>query len=140
MWGITLAELKDEERRIERAKDEAAFNGTRKLVRPVLPSPAERRRDMMFEPPPLSHAALSEPRGVQESSHAEAFYFQKQVQQHTEMTVVLEGGEELQGLIEWYDRCVIKLRSGRRRVLIYKSGIKYMYKSGENTAEHTTMK
>ena len=34
------------------------------------------------------------------------FYFQKQMQQQTEMTVVLEDGEELRGTIQWYDKCV----------------------------------
>ena len=123
----------------ERATEQNAFNGTRKLVRPHLPA-GERRRDVLQSENPLSHALLPEPRGVQESTHAEAFYFQKQVQQHTEMTVVLEDGEELQGIIEWYDKCVVKLRSGRRRVMIYKSGIKYMYKTSEAALGHSVMK
>jgi len=127
------------ETEIERTTEQNAFNGTRKLVRPHLPV-GERRRDLLQSESPLSRATLAEPRGVHESSHAEAFYFQKQVQQHTEMTVVLEDGEELHGVIEWYDKCVVKLRSGRRRVMIYKAGIKYMYKSSEELAGHTTMK
>jgi RNA chaperone Hfq len=134
-----LAEVKELERPVPRNGDDDAFNGNRKLVRPQLPA-GERRRDMLYSEAPLSHAGLVEPRGVQESSHAEAFYFQKQVQQHTEMTVVLEDGEELHGVIEWYDRCVIKLRSGRRRTMIYKAGIKYMFKSSEAMMAHTTMK
>jgi len=124
---------------IDEENEVGAFNGTRKLVRPQLPI-HERRRDMLQVEDPLSHATAQEPRGVQESSHAEAFYFQKQVQQHTEMTVVLEDGEQLHGVIEWYDKCVVKLRSGRRRVMIYKSGIKYMYKSSEAALGHTVMK
>jgi len=123
---------------IEELSETSAYNGTRKLVRPQLPV-GERRRDLMVEDP-LSHAMTQEPRGVQESSHAEAFYFQKQVQQRTEMTVILEDGEELNGVIEWYDKCVVKLRSGRRRVMIYKSGIKYMYKSSEAALSHPVMK
>ena len=119
--------------------DTSAYNGTRKLIRPQLPI-RERRRDLLHSVDPLSHATVSELRGVQESSHAEAFYFQKQVQQHTEMTVILEDGEELHGVIEWYDKCVVKLRSGRRRVMIYKNGIKYMYKTSEAALEHSTMK
>src|SRR5581483_4023281 len=66
-----------------------------------------------------------------ESSHAEAFYFQKQIQQQTDMTVVLDDGEQMHGLLEWYDRCVIKMRIGRQRVLIYKAGIKYLFKTSE---------
>jgi sRNA-binding regulator protein Hfq len=136
--GGNLAQVSELERGT-RGSDDGAFNGTRKLVRPHLPA-GERRRDLLHGEDPLSHAALAEPRGVQESSHAEAFYFQKQVQQHTEMTVVLEDGEELHGVIEWYDKCVIKLRSGRRRVMIYKSGVKYMFKSSERALEHPVMK
>jgi sRNA-binding regulator protein Hfq len=67
----------------------------------------------------------------QESSHAEVFYFQKQVQAQTPMTVVLDDGESIEGVIEWYDRDVIKIRNSGR-TLIYKSCIKYLYKSGEN--------
>ncbi len=124
---------------MEELSEASSYNGTRKLVRPQLPV-GERRRDVLLMEDPLSHAMAPEPRGVQESSHAEAFYFQKQVQQRTEMTVILEDGEELNGVIEWYDKCVVKLRSGRRRVMIYKSGIKYMYKSSEAALGHAVMK
>jgi len=67
-----------------------------------------------------------------ESSHAEAFYFQKQVQTQTLMCFVLEDGEKLEGYIEWYDRNAIKIRHGSR-TLIYKASIKYLYKAGENS-------
>jgi RNA chaperone Hfq len=67
---------------------------------------------------------------ISESSHAEEFYFQKQVQAQTRMIVVLENGEQIEGCIEWYDRNSIKVR-GSSRMLIYKSAIKYIYKAGE---------
>ncbi|MHB1023077.1 MAG: Hfq-like protein, partial [Acidobacteriaceae bacterium] len=68
-----------------------------------------------------------------ESTHAEAFYFQKQIQTQTPMIIILDDGEELEGVIEWYDRGSIKLRlSNRQRTLVYKSAIKYIYKAGEN--------
>lgn len=117
--------------------DANIFNGTRKLVRPRLPA-RERRHDPHTEDP-LSHA-MQETLPNVESSHAEAFYFQKQIQQQTDMTVVLEDGEQLHGTLEWYDRCVIKLRAGRQRVLIYKSGIKYLFKTSELHAGSTIMK
>ena len=123
---------------IEELSETSAYNGTRKLVRPQLPV-GERRRDLMVEDP-LSHAMTQEPRGVQESSHAEAFYFQKQVQQRTEMTVILEDGEELNGVIEWYDKCVVKLRVGRQRVMVYKAGIKYLFKASEAQQQVSVMK
>ena len=61
---------------------------------------------------------------------AELFYLQKQIQSATPMVVVLEDGEEIEGVIEWYDRYSMKIR-GRSRVLVYKSSIKYMYKKGD---------
>lgn len=105
------------------------FNGTRKLIRPHLPQ-VERRREVVHTEDPLTHANIID-HSAPESSHAEAFYFQKQMMQQTEMTVVLEDGEQLHGVIQWYDKCVVKLRVGRNRVMIYKSGIKYLYKASE---------
>jgi sRNA-binding regulator protein Hfq len=62
--------------------------------------------------------------------HAELFYLQKQIQSQTQMVIVLEDGEKIEGCIEWYDRNSLKVR-GRTRMLIYKSAIKYMHKVGE---------
>jgi host factor-I protein len=68
-----------------------------------------------------------------EQTHAESFYYQKQMQTKTPMVVVLRDGEEVQGWIEWYDRTCIKLnRNSEPNLLIYKLNIKYMYKAGEN--------
>ena len=64
-----------------------------------------------------------------ESSHAEAYYFQKQIHSRTVMIFVLEDGEQIEGTIEWYDRNAIKVRHGALRTLIYKAGIKYLYKA-----------
>jgi sRNA-binding regulator protein Hfq len=111
-----------------RKDDAGSFNGTRKLVRPRLPA-RERRHDPHAEDP-LSHA-MQETLPNLESSHAEAFYFQKQIQQQTDMTLVLEDGEQMHGLLEWYDRCVIKMRVGRQRVLVYKACVKYLFKTSE---------
>jgi RNA chaperone Hfq len=119
--------------------EDNTFNGTRKLIRPHLP-PAERRRDPIHSEDPLTHAMISDAHAATESSHAEAFYFQKQMQQQTEMTVVLEDGEQLHGIIQWYDKCVVKLRVGRSRVMIYKAGIKYLYKASEAHPAGSVMK
>ncbi len=119
--------------------DDNTFNGTRKLIRPHLP-PTERRRDPVHTDDPLTHAMITDGHGVPESSHAEAFYFQKQMQQQTEMTVVLEDGEQLHGFIQWYDKCVVKLQVGRNRVLIYKACIKYLYKASEGRPTGGVMK
>ena len=65
-----------------------------------------------------------------QNRHAELFYLQKQIQSQTPMIIVLEDGERIEGCIEWYDRCTLKVR-GRTKTLVYKSAIKYMYKLGE---------
>jgi RNA chaperone Hfq len=127
------------ETKIATRVEDNSFNGTRKLVRPTLP-PVERRRDPVHTEDPLTHAMISDAHGTPESSHAEAFYFQKQMQQQTEMTVVLEDGEQLQGIIQWYDRCTVKLRAGRTRVLVYKAAIKYLYKTSDAHTTNNIMK
>ena len=65
---------------------------------------------------------------------AENFYYQKQMQAHTPMVVVLNDGEELRGVVEWYDKACIKLtRSGPHpNLLVYKSSIKYLFKESES--------
>ena len=67
-----------------------------------------------------------------EQTHAEDFYYQKQMQGKTPMVVVTREGEELRGVIEWYDKYCLKVnRTGASNVLIYKPSIKYMYKESE---------
>jgi sRNA-binding regulator protein Hfq len=67
-----------------------------------------------------------------EQTNAENFYYQKQMQSKTPMVIVLTDGEEVHGVIEWYDRACIKVnRSGAANLMIYKPSIKYMYKEGE---------
>jgi sRNA-binding regulator protein Hfq len=61
---------------------------------------------------------------------AEFFYLQKQIQAQTPMVLILEDGEKIEGCIEWYDRSALKIR-GRQKTLVYKSAIKYMYKTGD---------
>ncbi len=57
-------------------------------------------------------------------------YFQKQMQAQTPLVFVLEDGERLQGVVEWFDRDTIKVRN-TTRVLLFKRSIKYLYKAGE---------
>jgi host factor-I protein len=68
-----------------------------------------------------------------EQTNAENFYYQKQMQSRTPMVIVLRDGEEVHGVIEWYDRNCIKVNreSGQPNLMIYKPAIKYMYKEGE---------
>jgi host factor-I protein len=69
-----------------------------------------------------------------EQTYAENFYYQKQMQSRTPMVIVLRDGEEVRGVIEWYDRNCIKVNreDGEPNLMIYKPAIKYMYKEGEN--------
>ena len=70
-----------------------------------------------------------------EMTHAENFYWVKQMQSRTPMAVVLEDGEILRGTVEWYDRDCIKLtRQGSPNLLVFKRVIKYVYKDGEESA------
>jgi sRNA-binding regulator protein Hfq len=111
-----------------------AVTGPRKLVRPTLSNKALSQRlfaGRQVSPLTAHHPAHRPGVAKQESSHAEVFYFQKQVQTQTLMTFVLDDGESIEGYIEWYDQDVIKVRNSGR-TLIYKSCIKYLYKSGEN--------
>jgi len=67
-----------------------------------------------------------------EQTNAENYYYQKQMQTKTPMVVVLRDGEEVRGIIEWYDKSCIKLnRNGAPNLMIYKPAIKYMFKEGE---------
>ncbi|MGI8773149.1 MAG: hypothetical protein ACR2JE_17130 [Acidobacteriaceae bacterium] len=109
--------------------------GPRKLVRPSLPPGAVDARGSSHRREPhalLAHTVHAERSSSPEASHAESFYFQKQIQTQTHMVFVLEAGERVEGLIEWHDRNAIKVRHGGTRTLIYKSSIKYLYKASEN--------
>jgi len=71
-----------------------------------------------------------------EVTHAENFYWVKQMQSRTPMVVVLNSGEELRGFIEWYDRDCVKLtREGAPNLMVFKRFIKYVYKDGEESAQ-----
>jgi len=69
-----------------------------------------------------------------EQTNAENFYYQKQMQSRTPMVIVLRDGEEVHGIIEWYDKTCIKVirEDGGPNLMIYKPAIKYMFKEGEN--------
>ena len=68
-----------------------------------------------------------------EQTHAENFYYQKQMQSKTPMVVVLKDGEEIHGIIEWYDKRCLKVNraGGLPNLLIYKPNIKYLFKASE---------
>jgi host factor-I protein len=69
-----------------------------------------------------------------EQTNAENFYYQKQMQSRTPMVIVLQDGEEVHGIIEWYDKACIKIvrEDGGPNLMIYKPAIKYMFKEEES--------
>ncbi len=97
----------------------------RRLIRPNL---AEIQERIPARPPrkPMPPEATS----------AEAFYYLKQMNSRTPMVVVLDSGEELRGIIEWYDRRCIKLnRDNAPNLLLMKHSIRYMYKQNEDKTQ-----
>jgi len=65
-------------------------------------------------------------------THAENYYYLKQMNKKTPMAVIFEDGDKVEGYVEWYDRDCIKLnRDDAPNLLIYKRSIKYLYKLEE---------
>jgi sRNA-binding regulator protein Hfq len=99
----------------------------RKLIRPSLNEIKEQ-----IAPPRRAAAPPPQKKPVPpDQTNAENFYYVKQMQAKTPMVFVLRDGETLRGVIEWYDKCCLKVnREGEPNVLLYKPAIKYMYKEG----------
>ncbi|HSU59351.1 MAG TPA: RNA chaperone Hfq [Bryobacteraceae bacterium] len=77
--------------------------------------------------PPSASGKKSTP---PDQTNAEQFYYSKQMQGKTHMIIALTDGEQLEGVIEWYDRDCLKLnRTGAPNLLLFKHCIKYMYKA-----------
>ena len=119
----------------ERPLEQEGF-ANRKLIRPSLnrndhnsnhtQAPMERR-----ERPAGGGGGKKTP--PPETTNAENFYYQKQMQGKTPMVIVLRDGEEIHGVIEWYDKSCLKINcASSPNLMIYKPSIKYMYKEGEN--------
>lgn len=69
-------------------------------------------------------------------TNAEIFYYKKQIDSRTLMTIVLNDGEEIEGTIEWYDRDALKVnRTDAPNILLMKHNIKYMFKTEDRTEE-----
>jgi sRNA-binding regulator protein Hfq len=102
----------------------------RKLIRPSLTEVKDQGTNK--RPPPQQKVKRTTP---PEQTHAENFYYLKQMQNRTPMVLVLKDGEELRGYIEWYDRTCLKVnREGEPNLLVYKDSVKYLYKESERKA------
>ena len=106
-----------------RAGNEETGMINRKLIRPTL----SEIQDQMG--PRMQRRKPAPP----EQTNAENFYYIKQMQARTPMVVVLDTGDEIRGVIEWYDKNCIKVhRANEPNLLIMKSAVRYMYKQSEN--------
>ena len=64
-----------------------------------------------------------------DQTNAENYYFIRQMNSKTPMVILMTDGEEIHGIVEWYDRTCIKVhRNDAPNLLIYKDSIKYIYK------------
>lgn len=107
----------------------------RKLIRPSLADIREQLAAAKTVPAASSSPTAPSPRAPKkpvppDQTNAENFYYVKQMQTKTEMVLVLQDGEKIHGVIEWYDRHCLKVhRDGDPNLLIYKANIKYLYKA-----------
>ncbi len=116
---------------VGRAPEPAEGFANRKLIRPTL-NRAEMRPDGERRERPERGMTSAKKTPPPEQTHAENFYYQKQMQAKTPMIIVLQDGDSMHGIIEWYDKNCIKVnRAGQPNILIYKSAIKYMFKASE---------
>lgn len=96
----------------------------RKLIRPSLSDLREQEQS--------KYARNQRKRVPPEQTSAEEYYYLKQMANKTPMVVCLVTGEEIHGIIEWYDKNCIKVnREKGPNLLIPKSSIKYLYKENE---------
>lgn len=93
----------------------------RKAVRPPIAT------EMLKAKPPLQTPVKKQV--PPDQTYAENFYYLKQMQGKTPMVIVLQDGEKLNGIIEWYDRTCLKVnREDGPNLMLFKANIKYMYK------------
>ncbi len=124
----------------------------RKLIRTTL-ADVKARREIAHQRDQanggMQRSGMPPPRGPQPSSiqvrkrqppptetHAEIYYYKKQIDAHTSMVLVLDDGEEVEGTIEWYDRGALKInRRSAPNLLVLKRHIKYIYKAEERGSQ-----
>jgi hypothetical protein len=126
----------------------------RKLIRTTLADVKARRdvapqQNRMNDQGQRPGGGMPQPRPSQPSSiqvrkrqppptetHAEIYYYKKQIDAHTPMVLVLQDGEEIEGTIEWYDRGALKInRRTGANLLVLKRNIKYMFKADERLSK-----
>ena len=91
---------------------------TRKLIKPdLIEIKKYQKRDSKKKPPPPY------------KTHAENYYYIKQMNNRTPMVFELIDGKIFNGKIEWYDVKCIKIKTDDdNNYVVFKHFIKYMYK------------
>jgi len=111
------------------------FKDKYRAAEPPKPQPSPPSQPSHSPHPPQSMSSSSQaPKRIHPptDTFAENYYYLKQMSKKTPMAVVFNDGQIIEGYIEWYDRNCIKLnRDGAPNLLVFKSGIKYMYKLSE---------
>lgn len=92
---------------------------TRKLIKPNL---TEAKRSFKKEskkkaPPPYR-------------THAESYYYVKQMNNKTQLVIELLDGTSINGTIEWYDEKCLKIKKGDgSNFILFKHFIKFIHKA-----------
>lgn len=98
---------------------------SRKLIKPDLNEIKKfHKKDSRKKPPPPY------------KTHAENYYYIKQMNNRTHMVIELVDGNVFKGRIEWYDERCIKIKTeNNENYIVFKHFIKYMYKDPEYIEE-----
>ena len=120
---------------VGRALDPEVF-ANRKLIRPALnrnDHPRQERRPPRAQRPPRAPTNGTARRRHRPSRPTPRISTTRsRCRPRRPMVLVLQDGEEIHGVIEWYDKYCLKVnRNGASNLLIYKPSIKYMYKESE---------
>lgn len=119
----------------------------RKLIRPSIKglkdsgaAPPEMQQPPLSQTPSQAKGNVPVSRRKQipaEQTNAESFYYLKQMATKTPMVIILEDGEQIRGVIEWYDRHCLKVnRHKEPNLMIMKQCIRYMYKQEDEVKHH----
>ncbi len=93
----------------------------RKLLKPNLKEIGKQvKKEASHKPPPPY------------KTHAENYYYVKQMNYKIPLIVALLSGEILKGRLEWYDEKCLKIKSQEgNSLIVFKHSIKYMQKDPE---------
>lgn len=91
----------------------------RKLIKPNLKEIRQKSNQEIKHKPPPPY-----------KTHAENYYYVKQMNNHTQLIFELVGGDTLKGLLDWYDEKCLKIKKlDGGSLIVFKSQIKYIFKN-----------